>query len=325
MLSRGQAKRALLRAVLLGVLAALVVVSSSGASTSTIAQTRPLTKVKVAILRLEPVAQAMYAKHRAMFRKQGLDAELVLLSAPTQTVTALLSGQVQFAATHVGAAAKLRSDRAPIRVVAAGAIYDPRKPTAALVSARGKTITRPRDLVGRTVALDGPFTIADLAMREWLRKNGVDSGRVSFTYLPFQDMLAPLAEGRVDAAVVPEPYRTIALQQGSKQVADPFVAVCERTCQLTFWIARADVDPDTVARFRNAIQRAAVWANDDANDEVSGKILARYAPLDANVIARMSRTTFGTRLRVSLAQPWLPVFARYGVIPESFRPIDYVR
>ena len=39
----------------------------------------------------------------------------------------------------------------------------------------------------------------------------------------------------------------------------------------------------------------------------------------------MTRTTFATRLRVSLAQPWLDVFAEYGVIPASFKPIDLVK
>ena len=61
-----------------------------------------LTPVTVAILPLEPVALAMYAKHRAMFRKQGLDAELRVLADPSQTIATLLSGQAEFAATHVG-------------------------------------------------------------------------------------------------------------------------------------------------------------------------------------------------------------------------------
>jgi hypothetical protein len=39
----------------------------------------------------------------------------------------------------------------------------------------------------------------------------------------------------------------------------------------------------------------------------------------------MTRTTFATRLRVSLAKPWLVVFAEYGVIPSSFKPGDLVK
>jgi NitT/TauT family transport system substrate-binding protein len=306
-----------------GVLAVLVaaVVATGAASGRTV----QLTPIKIVILPLEPTAAAMYAKHRGMFRKQGFDADLRLLADPSQTVSTLLSGQAQFAATHVGAAAKLKSDGAPIRVVAAGAIYNPKKPTSLLVSARGKTIVRARDLVGKTIAIDFPNTIADLGVKKWLQKNGVDSKDVKFTYIAFPLMLGPLAQGTVDAAFLPEPYLTQALQQGSKRIANPFQAVCSKACQLTFWIARADVDENVRARFRNAIQNASVWANQDENDPTSGRILAKYAKIDAAVIKKMSRTTFGTRLRVSLVKEWLPVFAEYGVIPSSFKPGDLVK
>ena len=284
-----------------------------------------LTPIKVAILPLEPTAQAMYAKHRAMFRKQGLDVELVVYKEPGLVVPALLSGQVQFAATQVGGAAKLKSDKAPIKVVAAGAIYNPKKPTSYLVSARGKTFTGARDLVGKTIAIDFPFTIADLGVREWLRENGVDPKDVKFVTVAFAQMAGPLAEGTVDAAFLPEPYLTQVLEQGSRRIANAFQAVCTKECQVTYWIARDDVDENVQARFRNAIQNAAVWANQDKNDAISGKILAKYTGVDVKLIKKIRRTTFGTRLRVSLAKEWLPVFARYGVIPSSFRPIDLVR
>jgi NitT/TauT family transport system substrate-binding protein len=284
-----------------------------------------LTPIKVGILALEPTAQPMYAKHRGMFRKQGIDAQIKVLADPSQTVTALLAGEVQFVGTHVGAAASLKSRDAPVKVVAAGAIHNPKKPTSWVVSAKGRTITRARDLVGKTIAVDFPNTIGHLGVVEWLEKSGVDPKEVKFQYIAFPLMLGPLAQGTVDAALLPEPYLTQALQQGSKRIAFPFRAVCSTRCQLTFWVARADVDQNLVARFRNAIQNASVWANDDKNDRASGKILAKYAPIDAKVIAKMARTTFGTRLRVSLARQWLVVFAKYGVIPASFKPIDLVK
>ena len=37
-----------------------------------------LAQIEVAMLPLEPTAQAMYAKHRGMFRKQGVDAKLAM-------------------------------------------------------------------------------------------------------------------------------------------------------------------------------------------------------------------------------------------------------
>ena len=184
----------------------LLVAVAAVAATPAAGRSVQLTKVKVAILPLEPTAQAMYAKHRAMFRKQGLDVELKILTDPTQTVATLLAGDADFVATHVGAAASLKSRGAPIRVVAAGATYDPKKANSSLIAAPGRTITRARDLVGKTIAIDGPNTIADIGVLKWLKVNGVDRGDVKIVYLPFPLMIGPLIQGTLDAAFVPEPY-----------------------------------------------------------------------------------------------------------------------
>ena len=148
---------------------------------------------------------------------------------------------------------------------------------------------------------------------------------MTIKYIPFVDMLASLSAGSVDAAFMPEPFLTMAQQQGLKVAAYPFNAVCSKVCLLTFWMARADVDANVIARFRNAVQNAAVWANQPKNDAASAKILAKYVPIDAKVIAKMKRTRFATRLRPSLAQPWLDAFAEFGVIPQGFKAIDLVK
>ena len=101
--------------------------------------------------------------------------------------------------------------------------------------------------------------------------------------------------------------------------------MCSKICLITFWMARADVDANLAARFRNAIQNAAVWANQDKNDAASAKILAKYVTIDAKVLAKMKRSSFATRLRPSLAQPWLDAFAEFGVIPAGFKAIDLVK
>ena len=149
---------------------------------------------------------------------------------------------------------------------------------------------------------------------------------MKINFVLFPDMLASLSKGNVDAAFLPEPYITQAVQNGSKVVAYPFNAVCSKPCLLTFWMARANVDANLSARFRNAVQNAAVWANQDKNDAARAKILAKYVVgIDAKVLAKMEWSSFGTRLRPSLAQPWLDAFAEFGVIPAGFKAIDLVK
>jgi len=283
------------------------------------------TPVTIATLPLEPASVAFYAKHRGFFARQGIDANLLVLAQPTQLVAAVLSHQAQFTGLNVGSAAILKTRNAPIRLVAAGAMYRREAPTTALVAARGKGISRARDLVGKTIAIDQKTTIAHVGLLKWLKGNGVSESDVRLVEMPFADMLGPLGRGSIDAAVLPEPYLTLATQRGAKRVAHILHAVCKQDCLLTIWMAGRDLDPELAARFRNAIQAAAKWANRSRSDAASAAILAQYTPIDKAVMAKMTRTRFAERLRPASAQPWIDVYAEFGVIPTSFRAIDLVK
>ena len=290
--------------------------------------TRPgaqLTQVRIATLPLEPAALAYYAKERGFFARQGIDADVVSLQAPPQLLPALISGDVQFSGFNVGGVALAKSAGAPIRVVSAGALWRGAAPTSGLVAAPGRNIKRPRDLVGRRVAIDAKNTIAHIGLLKWLKRGGVSADDVRLVEMPFPLMLGPLKRRTVDAAYLPEPYLTLAKTQGAKPVAPAFNAVCSSDCLLTFWLARKDMSPDLAARFRNAIQAAAIWANKKRNDRASAAILAKYVPIPKSALAKMNRTRFAERLRPAMAQPWIDAYAEFGVIPESFRAIDLVK
>jgi NitT/TauT family transport system substrate-binding protein len=284
-----------------------------------------LTKVTIAALPIEATAQAFYAKHRGFFRKQGIDATLKVFTEPGLTVPAVTSGQAQFASIPVGTLALLKSQGAPVRGVAAGSIWEPKAPTVALVAARRVNLRRPGDIVGLRVVVDRVNSIAHVALLKWLKRNGLSDKDIRLSSLAFPDILAALGRGVVDVGVLPEPLLTQAKQRGLRPIAYPLNAVCPRDCLTTMWMARRDVDPNLAARFRNAIQAASIWANQDRNKAASGAILGRYARTDRPVIRRMTRTSFAKRLRPVEGQPWIDVFAEFGLIPGTFQAIELVK
>jgi len=284
-----------------------------------------LDSVTIVTLALEPAALSFYALHRGYFKQQGIDAKIVVLSEPSQLVAALLSGDAQFSGLNVGGAALLKARNAPVRLVAGGALYKPSESTTGLVAAPGKSISSARDLIGKKIAIDQANTIAHIGVLEWLKKRGVSASDVQFVEIPFAQMLGPLQQGTVDAAILPEPFFTLAVKAGAKPLGRPFDAVCAQDCLLTIWMARRDVSTTLAARFRNAMQAAAVWANQKRNDKASATILAKYVPVDKTVAATMTRTRFAQRLRPASAQPWIDAFAEFGVIPASFRALDLVK
>ena len=274
---------------------------------------------------MDATAQVMYAKHRGFFQKQGIDAEITVVGDGTLTVAAVLAGEAQFAGIPVGALAVLKSRNAPVKAVAGGSVYEPKIHTTVLVAAPGKRIGRARDLVGKRIGLDSLNNISHIALKRWLERGGVSPEDVDIATLPFAQMIAPLVRGQLDAAWLPEPYATQALQRGARAMAYPFDAVCSENCLLTMWMAHRNVDAELAARFRNAVQAAAVWGNQKRNQVASGRILARYAPVDAKVLAKIARIAYATRLRPRSGQPWIDLFAEYKLIPESFSAVDLVK
>ena len=302
-----------------------ILVPTGAASAKPVERNRAEASATIAFLPVEPVMQAAYAEARGFFDRQGIDAEFRVMSDPSLIPAAVLSGQVQFAAFNIGGLANLRARGVPVKLIASGALYRPKAPTTALVAAPGKRFTRARDLVGKRIAIDARTTIAHIGLLKWLKRGGVSQEAVTLVELRgFAQMLGPLRRGQVDAAVLPEPYVSQA-PRGSRRIAPLFDAVCPSDCLITAWIARKDVDANLASRFRNAIQAAALWANQERNERASAAVLARYAPTDAAVTRKMTRTRFSTRLRPALAQPWIDAYAEFGVIPTSFSAIDLVK
>jgi NitT/TauT family transport system substrate-binding protein len=309
----------------LGAFAGLAaVVASLSAGSAAARQAQSLTPVDIAAIAVEPAAQAFYAKDMGFFERHGIDARITIL-APTLSVPAVVSGQIQFAGNTTGGLAGLKAKGFPLKLVAAGALYVPDAPTSALVAAPRKRITTPKGLVGRRVAVDFQTSLAHLALLRWMKRGGVAADQIKLSTMAFSRMLSPLLNGQVAAAVLPEPYVAQTTSRGARRVFPILNTVCTKDCLITVWIARKDVDANLAARFRNAMQNAAAWANKLENQRRSGEILAKYTELDRALIARSTRTKFAKRLRPAQAQPVIDLSIEFGLVPKTFTAQDLVK
>ena len=317
--TRGASRRVV--AVLATSVALIVSVAGSASS----ATAGPLDTVTIVASPYEPVALAFYADARGFFRKHGIQANVRVFEPGPAIAATLASGEAAFAASDIGGFLNGKSRGAPLKLVAGSGLYTPRAPTAVLVAAPGKRIATARDLAGKRIGVDRVGSIAYVALLKWLQRGGVRAEDVQLTFYPFPDMIGPLARGDVDAGVLPEPWLTQAKRQGATLAARIFGSVCSNACLWTLWMARSDVDPTLAARFRNAIQDAAVWANRPESVPAIDAILSQRTQLPPNVIRAMTHSKFATRLRLHRAQPWLEAYKELCLIPETFTAPDLVR
>lgn len=150
-------------------------------------------------------AQALVGTSEGLFaRELGGPITLRQFNAGPAAMEALLAGDVDVAYVGPGPAAiaYLRSHGEALRVVAGAASGG-----AVLVARTART---PRELVGKRVATPQLGNTQDIALRVWLRQQGLPMGEgpaeVRVQPLANPDILGLFGRGELDAAWVPEPW-----------------------------------------------------------------------------------------------------------------------
>jgi hypothetical protein len=243
---------------------------------------------------------------------------------PSLVPAAVLSGQVQFAAFNIGGLANLKARGVPVKLIASGALYRPKAPTGTRRGAGEEVHPRPRprrqedrDRRAGDDRARRPAQVAQAGRRLPGRRDPRRAQRVRA-----DDGASGPWTGRCRRAA-----RAVR-QSGASWLQTDRSALRRRLCE---GLPDHGVDGAEGRRRERGqpVQErnpgAALWANQKRNQQASAAVLDRYAPTDAAVLRKMTRTRYSTRLRPTLAQPWIDAYAEFGVIPTSFSAIDLVR
>jgi len=114
----------------------------------------------------------------------------------------------------------------------------------------------------------------------------------------------------VTAAVITEPYLTLAKKKNMRVLGYPFDAIAKEF-PVNAWATTpqwAKDHPDLVDSFGAVMRRTATWAN--GNRAKSGEILAKYT----NVASPAATVRYAEQLTATMIQPQIDVLAKYGNI-----------
>lgn len=277
------------------------------------ANTQTLAKVRVAVIPLENSAQAFYAKDMGFFAKEGLDAELVPIQSGSAVASAVAGNAVDVGFASLIPLALAHRKNIPFVLIAPGAFWTQSAKNDALFVAKNSAIRSAKDLDGKTLTCAGLGTLTEYAARLWIDKNGGDASTVKFVEMGYSAMPAALAAGRIDAALVNEPYLG-AVKSDGRVLGYAFDAV-GKEYMIGGWFGNAQWakdHPDLVKRFAAAMRDAADWANDPKNREKTTAILETYTKIDPALAATMIHVHFGDALTAAVVQPQVDLAAKYG-------------
>jgi ABC-type nitrate/sulfonate/bicarbonate transport system substrate-binding protein len=175
-------------------------------------------RIAVAVPVLDVTQSALYvARDRGFYRKEGLDVEVILMRGAVAN-QALIAGNVDFTTVPTaGLQAALQG--APLKVV----LSTFHKPMFWLYSR--PEIRSAKDLSNKKIAVSSLGAAGDSALREWIKRNGMDENReVAILAIgTTATRLGALSAGVVDAAMMTFPQNLTAAESGFRELVS-FIA-----------------------------------------------------------------------------------------------------
>jgi NitT/TauT family transport system substrate-binding protein len=300
--------------------ALLAGIGTTAAAAALPSRARAADPLHVATIPLDAGAEAYYALDLGYFRDAGIDAQVDAITSGAATASAVASGAIDIGFSNLISIAAAYKRNIPFTLVAAGSLYTASIPTSVLMVPINSPAKTARDLNGKTFAVNGLKTITQYAPQLWMDKNGGDASTIKFVEMSFPDIVQALAAGRIDAAIVADPFIAQA-KAGARIFSDAYDAIGSRYIIGCWFTTKqwASAHTELAARFAQVIGKTAQWAN--THKPQSGAILAKYAKMDPAVAATMLRVDYAPRLTVDQMQPVIDLAARYGGLPSTF-PAD---
>ena len=195
--------------------AAVTVVFAAGCSGSGGSPAAPPVEkpdLTVAVVPALDSAGFFIALHDHLFTQQGLNVKFVPAISSDTVIAAQVRGQYDITAgNYISYVQWQQQGRANLDIFAEGSVMQPGDQGIYVMP--NSSIKTLADLKGKTIAINAPDNILYLLVASVLDEHGISLSSVHFTTkYTFPQMPAALAAGKIDAAVLPEPFASDAQQ-----------------------------------------------------------------------------------------------------------------
>lgn len=261
---------------------------------------------------------------QGFFADEGVRVENVAqVPDGSALVPSLLQGDVEVVPINTTALIGAVGRGLPLKAISGfvSASSDPTSDWAAIVAAKNSGIEQPGDLEGGTVAVNAVKTIAELATRASLEKKGVDTEQVELLEIPFPEMPQALQDGRVDAALVLEPFLTQSLISGARVIDRPLVGtqpglsvVSIATSEEILAERGEDIDA-----FLRALERSFAYVEDHPG--AARRAVTEHLDVPSEVAEMMTLPTWSSELDPADLAEQAELAQLYGVAEEIPDPV----
>ncbi|MEV6965263.1 ABC transporter substrate-binding protein [Hamadaea sp. NPDC051192] len=245
-------------------------------------------KVTVGIVPIIDVAPIYLGKERGYFSKRGIDLTLTQAQSGAAVLPGVVSGEFSFGFSNIVSLMLAQAKNTAVKAVANGVntTGEPSHDFSGLI-VKDPKIKSTKDLEGRTVATNALKNIVDTSVKEIVRKDDGDWRKIKFVEMPFADMAAALADDKIQAMFVVEPFLSAARAKGWRSLGS-FADVDPKLCVALYFTSTqlAVQKPDLVHRFALAMAESLEYADSHAN--AARQIVTTYTKIKIEQVAAMT-------------------------------------
>lgn len=292
-------------------LGAAMFIAALGSSTA-FAQT----KISIGCTATTDCASAAVALEDGIFKKNGLDAELVLIGLNSNIPAALLSESIQVGGPTPSVFLQATDGGLDLVAVAgASSTAQSTVDSAAVVTPAESAIKDAKDFEGKKVGAPGIGAFLHVLFSQWLIDKGVDPKSVNFVEVTFPTMNDALKSGSVDAVVTAEPMLSRIVGSGTGKVVGYYLeTIPDGRPQILYSSTRAwaDANPEALAAFRASIDEAAKVVNSDP--EKAKDAISRFTKIPLEVLSKMKVAHSDPRIETEQLDWWVGVMDKQGML-----------
>jgi NitT/TauT family transport system substrate-binding protein len=251
--------------------------SSAATSSATTAAHPEKTNIVVGALPVVDSAGLYLAEKEGYFRQAGLNVAITPITASPKAIPFMESGKVDIVAgaNYVSFFQAQAAGKGQFKLLVDGTACS--DDTFQILSAAGSRITSPASLAGKTIAVNVLNNIQTLLTNTSLAAAGVNPASVHYVPVPFPKMAQALADGKVDAISVVEPFITSAeLSIAAESVMSTCTGPTANFPMSGYFVTQkwAQQYPNTARAFQAAMARGQALA--DASRSAVEQILPSY-------------------------------------------------
>ena len=277
------------------------------------------TTLRVGVIPIADVAPLYLGIEQGFFEEQNLKIEPQLAEGGAAITPAVLSGDFQIGFSNTVSLLIAASKDLPVTIISQGVLggKTEEEAWADLLVLKDGPIKEPKDLEGKTIAVNTLSNICEVTIRKSLADMGVDDTKLKFTEVPFPDMNAALEAERVDGACVVEPFVSQGTAGKAKGIDPFYVNTAPDLTVATYFTSKqyAEENADVVERFVTAMEESLDYAQQ--NPDAVRKILLEYTQIPPEAVENIKLPQWRRDITTDTVELLSQLSLEYGLIESE--------